>query len=308
MWSISLPTVGSRPPGWTSASIASGWRSNQARHLSRSSRRVTQQLVIRDRQRHSDQALRIAVENGDTPRVHVTIGGAAESPFSIVYKASCSHPACHPTSKPTRCRARCARRGSAGATADRPDRDQPDEGWIRLSRYRCLRYCTRQHARFTIQRPLVPQPRAKRSPPTTRVAVTWSPPESIVLTSSTSDAYSLLFKLLCEPSGDEVLTPAPSYPLFEHLTRLDGVSPVPYRLEYHGRWMLDHASVASAWGPRTRAVLAVSPNNPTGSCLATERTGSLIHVRVSRRGAHSRRGVCRLSAQCSRRVALSPSP
>ncbi len=93
-------------------------------------------------------------------------------------------------------------------------------------------------------------------------------PERIVLTSSTSEAYSLLFKLLCEPAGDNVLTPTPSYPLFEHLTQLDGVTPVPYALEYEGRWVLDRASVENAWTTRTRAVLAVSPNNPTGSCLS----------------------------------------
>jgi hypothetical protein len=93
-------------------------------------------------------------------------------------------------------------------------------------------------------------------------------PDRIVLTSSTSEAYSLLFKLLCEPSGDEVLTPVPSYPLFEHLTRLDGVIPVPYRLEYHGRWTVDPESLEHAWTPFTRALLAVSPNNPTGSCLS----------------------------------------
>ena len=68
-------------------------------------------------------------------------------------------------------------------------------------------------------------------------------PERIVLTSSTSEAYSLLFKLLCEPAGDNVLTPTPSYPLFEHLTQLDGVTPVPYALEYEGRWVLDDAIV-----------------------------------------------------------------
>jgi alanine-synthesizing transaminase len=93
-------------------------------------------------------------------------------------------------------------------------------------------------------------------------------PERIVLTSSTSEAYSLLFKLLCEPAVDNVLTPTPSYPLFEHLTQLDGVTPVPYALEYEGRWVLDGASVENAWTTRTRAVLAVSPNNPTGSCLS----------------------------------------
>jgi alanine-synthesizing transaminase len=92
--------------------------------------------------------------------------------------------------------------------------------------------------------------------------------EQVVLTSSTSEAYSLLFKLLCAPEGDAVLAPTPSYPLFEHLTRLDGVAMVPYRLEYHGRWMLDEQSVERAWTDRIRAALAVSPNNPTGSFVA----------------------------------------
>ena len=58
--------------------------------------------------------------------------------------------------------------------------------------------------------------------------------DRVVLTASTSEAYSILFKLLCEASGDTVLVPAPSYPLFDHLTRLDGVEWRPYALEYHG--------------------------------------------------------------------------
>lgn len=91
--------------------------------------------------------------------------------------------------------------------------------------------------------------------------------DRIVLTASTSEAYSVLFKLLCAPAGDEVLVPVPSYPLFDHLTRLDGVAPAPYRLEYHGRWELDDTSLDLAWTDKTRAVLAVSPNNPTGSVL-----------------------------------------
>jgi alanine-synthesizing transaminase len=91
--------------------------------------------------------------------------------------------------------------------------------------------------------------------------------EHVVLTASTSDAYSLLFKLLCEPAGDAVLVPVPSYPLFDHLTQLDGVRPIPYRLEYHRRWTLDAASVTESWQDSVRALLAVSPNNPTGSCL-----------------------------------------
>jgi aspartate/methionine/tyrosine aminotransferase len=110
-------------------------------------------------------------------------------------------------------------------------------------------------------------------------------PDRIVLTSSTSEAYSLLFKLLCEPSGDSVLTPTPSYPLFEHLTRLDGVSPAPYALEYHGRWMVDAASVEAAWTTHTRAVLAVSPNNPTGSFLSAGEEGALSDLCASRGAA-----------------------
>jgi aspartate/methionine/tyrosine aminotransferase len=91
--------------------------------------------------------------------------------------------------------------------------------------------------------------------------------DRIVLTSSTSEAYSILFKLLCEPGHSDVLTPVPSYPLFDHLTRLDGVGQRRYRLEYHGPWTVDLAGVDAAWTPATRAVLAVSPNNPTGSVM-----------------------------------------
>lgn len=92
------------------------------------------------------------------------------------------------------------------------------------------------------------------------------PAARIALTASTSDAYSLLFKVLCDP-GDHVLVPRPSYPLFEHLTRLDGLASDSYTLDYHGAWSLDVDSVARAITPRTKAVLAVSPNNPTGSYL-----------------------------------------
>jgi alanine-synthesizing transaminase len=89
-------------------------------------------------------------------------------------------------------------------------------------------------------------------------------PGHLALTASTSEAYSLLFKVLCDP-GDEVLVPRPSYPLFEHLTRLDAVAGVPYDLEYDGAWTVDLDSVERAFSGRTRAVLIVSPNNPTGS-------------------------------------------
>ena len=89
-------------------------------------------------------------------------------------------------------------------------------------------------------------------------------PSRVVLTASTSEAYGFLFKLLCDP-GDEVLVPVPSYPLFEYLARLEGVTAVPYRLAYDGTWHVDVASARAALGPRTRAVVVVSPNNPTGS-------------------------------------------
>jgi len=91
-------------------------------------------------------------------------------------------------------------------------------------------------------------------------------PDHIVLTSSTSEAYSLIFKLLCDP-GDRVLVPQPSYPLFDLLTRLDAVDAAPYMLEHHGVWSIDRHSLMRASTPRTRAVLVVSPNNPTGSML-----------------------------------------
>jgi alanine-synthesizing transaminase len=93
------------------------------------------------------------------------------------------------------------------------------------------------------------------------LAVEWN---QVVLTASTSEAYSYCFRLLCDP-GDEVLVPEPSYPLFEHLARLDSVVPVPYRLSYDGAWHIDLDAVRRSVSVRTRAVILVSPNNPTGS-------------------------------------------
>jgi hypothetical protein len=108
------------------------------------------------------------------------------------------------------------------------------------------------------------------------------PADRIVLTASTSEAYALLFKLLCDP-GDEVLVPRPSYPLFEHLTRLDNVRPVPYELAYEGAWRVNLDSVSRGLTDRTRAVLLVSPNNPTGS-VVTAGELSAIGGLCSRRG------------------------
>jgi aspartate/methionine/tyrosine aminotransferase len=91
-------------------------------------------------------------------------------------------------------------------------------------------------------------------------------PERLFLTASTSEAYAWLFKLLCDP-GDDVLVPRPSYPLFEHLAALEGVALRPYPLRHHDGWFIDAEELRRELGPRTRAVLVVNPNNPTGSFL-----------------------------------------
>jgi aspartate/methionine/tyrosine aminotransferase len=91
----------------------------------------------------------------------------------------------------------------------------------------------------------------------------------VVLTASTSEAYAFLFKLLCDP-GDEVLVPRPSYPLFAHLAQLEAVRVSSYRLAYDGAWHVDLASLRASVTPRTRAIVAVTPNNPTGSFLKND--------------------------------------
>jgi alanine-synthesizing transaminase len=94
-------------------------------------------------------------------------------------------------------------------------------------------------------------------------------PESLLLTTSTSEAYSYVFRLLCDPH-DEILVPKPSYPLFDFLGDLQDVSLIPYSLEYAHGWFLDSHSLIRALTPRTRAVLLVHPNNPTGSYVKAE--------------------------------------
>jgi hypothetical protein len=90
--------------------------------------------------------------------------------------------------------------------------------------------------------------------------------DRILLTASTSEAYSYLFKLLADP-GDEILAPRPSYPLFEFLASLESVNIRPYPLRYDGAWHIDFDSLERAISPRTRAVVVVNPNNPTGQYL-----------------------------------------
>jgi aspartate/methionine/tyrosine aminotransferase len=88
----------------------------------------------------------------------------------------------------------------------------------------------------------------------------------IVLTTSTSEGYSFVFRLLCN-AGDELLVPKPSYPLFEFLADLQDVKLVPYPLIYDHGWQMDFPSLAGAVTHRTRGVVVVHPNNPTGSYL-----------------------------------------
>ncbi len=99
--------------------------------------------------------------------------------------------------------------------------------------------------------------------------------DRIVLTASTSEAYAWLFKLLCEP-GDAVLVPQPSYPLFEFLATLEAVEATPYALGYDGAWHLEIAALEAALTPRTRAIVVVNPNNPTGSCLRRSEADRLL--------------------------------
>lgn len=92
------------------------------------------------------------------------------------------------------------------------------------------------------------------------------PASRILLTASTSEAYSYLFKLLADP-GDEILVPRPSYPLFDYLAAMESVRVRQYPLRYNGVWHIDFDALANAITPRTRAIVVVNPNNPTGSYL-----------------------------------------
>ncbi len=111
------------------------------------------------------------------------------------------------------------------------------------------------------------------------------PARQVVLTASTSEAYSLLFKLLCDAGAASVLTPVPSYPLFDHLTRLDGVQQRRYELDYYCRWSVDVHTLDREWTSDTRAVLVVSPNNPTGSIVGNEDMSLLFERCAGRRAA-----------------------
>jgi aspartate/methionine/tyrosine aminotransferase len=99
-------------------------------------------------------------------------------------------------------------------------------------------------------------------------------PQRLVLTTSTSEAYSYVFRLLCNP-GDEILVPKPSYPLFQFLADLSDVKLVPYPLIYDHGWQIDLDSLYKAATSLTRAVILVHPNNPTGSYVSREERSAL---------------------------------
>ncbi|MBZ5613435.1 MAG: pyridoxal phosphate-dependent aminotransferase [Acidobacteriia bacterium] len=99
-------------------------------------------------------------------------------------------------------------------------------------------------------------------------------PERLLLTTSTSEAYSYVFRLLCNP-GEEILVPKPSYPLFEFLAGLADVKPVPYPLLYDHGWQIDFDSLYKAATRQSRAVIAVHPNNPTGSYVSASEAAAL---------------------------------
>lgn len=102
-------------------------------------------------------------------------------------------------------------------------------------------------------------------------------PEQIFLTTGTSEAYSFLFRLLCDP-GDQVLVPRPSYPLFDFLADIQDVKLAAYPLQYDHGWHIDFAALESLITENTRAVMVVHPNNPTGSFASRGEMSKLAHL------------------------------
>ena len=108
-------------------------------------------------------------------------------------------------------------------------------------------------------------------------------PDRLLLCASTSEAYSYLFKLLCNP-GDAVLVPKPGYPLFDHLAALESVEALGYRLEYNHPqgWGIDIASMEkildAPGGVRVKAIVLINPNNPTGSYVQVSEFDAILEL------------------------------
>ncbi len=105
--------------------------------------------------------------------------------------------------------------------------------------------------------------------------------ERLILTTGTSEAYSFLFRLLCE-AGDEIVIAQPSYPLFEFLAAIDDVKLRPFRLVYDHGWQIDFAALAKAISSRTRAIILVHPNNPTGHFVSESEAEQLQKLCLER--------------------------
>jgi alanine-synthesizing transaminase len=105
--------------------------------------------------------------------------------------------------------------------------------------------------------------------------------EDIILTASTSEAYSFVFRALCNP-GDQLLVPAPSYPLFGFLADIHDVTLAHYPLIYDHGWQIDFPSLEKAFTPRTRGIIVVNPNNPTGHFVKAEELAALNAICASR--------------------------
>ncbi len=108
-------------------------------------------------------------------------------------------------------------------------------------------------------------------------------PGDIFLTASTSESYSLLFRLLCNPE-DTVVVPIPSYPLFDYLAGINDVRTGSYRLVHDDRWRIDMESLRKSMVRSVKAVLVIDPNNPTGMFLSTEERRDVSAI-ASRHGA-----------------------
>lgn len=107
-------------------------------------------------------------------------------------------------------------------------------------------------------------------------------PADIILTTSTSEAYSFVFRLLCDP-GDQILVPAPGYPLFDFLADILDANLVRYPLLYDHGWQIDFDALEHAITPAARAVVVVHPNNPTGNFCSPAEAERLVSI-CSRRG------------------------
>jgi len=106
-------------------------------------------------------------------------------------------------------------------------------------------------------------------------------PEKIVLTTSTSEGYSFIFRLICNP-GDELLVPSPSYPLFDFLAEIQDVKLKRYPLIYDHGWQVDLHALEQALTERTRGMIVVHPNNPTGHFTKTAEAAAINRLCVDR--------------------------